>query len=126
MILFGCNLGIGKYSTGNCGLCWKVLGFLSITACQNSCVHALSASQKPLLSVTGCCGPSSPSRPASSSGEPIKNVPGSIQRKRWTRFAHGQISKSIANLPYLSFKPPGPLVKKRASIDLLRVGNPKQ
>jgi hypothetical protein len=35
------------------------LGLSPITACHSACVHAVSASQKPCVSVTGCCGPSS-------------------------------------------------------------------
>ena len=62
-----------------------------MTAVQRRCVQGLSKIQNPSRMVTRWCGPSDPYRPSSSFGEPIQNVPGGTQRKRWT-------TSSISNL----------------------------
>ena len=58
------------------------LGLSPITAVQRRWVHGVSASHKPSVRVTRCCGPSSSKRPTSVSGEPIMKRPGGIQRIR--------------------------------------------
>ena len=70
------------FSTGRSGDL-NSLGFSPITASQSAWVQGVSNIQKPSAIVTSCCGPSSEYRPSSSGGEPIRNRPGGIQRRRW-------------------------------------------